>query len=46
MYVYIYLYIYIYIYMHATYTLCVEVVSSVVVNRSDFEQQFDSHYAV
>ena len=26
--------------------LCVAVVSSVVVNSSDFEQQFDGHYAV
>ena len=29
--------------MHATY---IAVVSSAVVNRSDFEQQFDGHYAV
>ena len=36
----------IYIYACNIHTLCVAVVSSVVVNRSDFEQQFDGHYAV
>ena len=46
MYVYIYIYIYMYIYACNIHTLCVAVVSRVVVNRSDFEQQFDGHYAV
>ena len=40
------LYIYIYIYACNIHTLRVAVVSGAVVNRSDFEQQFDGHYAV